>query len=687
MNLSFQPLLDWPWLAGFGGFVFCLSAYLVLKRVRGSALRLLTGAVLLAALANPTLHQNDSVPISDIAVAVLDESASNTIGNRASVSSKTLELLRKRIAELGNTELRIATVKSGAEKGSDGTRAFAALNRSLADVPHSRFAGAFLITDGQVHDVPDAKTMQSFAAPIHTLITGSKHESDRRIVIDHAPRFAVVGQEPTLQFHVDDQGGSGADIPVTITIPGQEPKIILVKPGASAEVAVKIDHAGENLVGLSAEVRPGELSAQNNHVLSRIDGIRDRLRVLLISGQPNAGERSWRNLLKADSAVDLIHFTILRPPEKQDGTPNSELSLIAFPTTELFVDKLDKFDLVIFDRYRHQSILPDAYLGNIAAYVRKGGALLVSSGEDYAKQDGLYSSPLADVLGAVPTGNVTEQPFKPMLSKQGERHPVSRDLPGASTTDPRWGKWFRLIDTTIANDDGKTAVLMNGPDEKPLLVLRRVGEGRVAQILSDQGWLWARGYDGGGPQTEMLKRIAHWAMKEPDLEEEQLHAKQVGNDIVIERRGLGDVYAAVTAISPDGKSQTVPLTQVKSGLFSGRIAAPAQGLYTLKDGALQTAIDIGLDDAKEAADLLATDEKLKPAASATGGGMAWLEDGLPRISKQSGASPYSGSGWMNLKANGLVQITAVHEVSVFSTLLSLAALLLVASLMWWREGR
>ena len=108
---------------------------------------------------------------------------------------------------------------------------------------------------------------------------------------------------------------------------------------------------------------------QNNRAIAVIEGIRDRLRVLLVSGEPHPGERTWRNLLKADASVDLVHFTILRPPEKQDGTPIKELALIAFPTRELFVDKLDQFDLIIFDRYRRQAVLPMAYLHNVADYV------------------------------------------------------------------------------------------------------------------------------------------------------------------------------------------------------------------------------------------------------------------------------------------------------------------------------
>ncbi len=687
MNLSFQPYVGQPWLLVFACALAIMCAALFWKRARGTWLRLLSGLLLLAALANPVLRQNEGLPISDIALAVVDESASNKIAKRSDQTAKALAQLKARVAELGNTELRVANVTNSADQNGGGTRAIAALQRALGDIPADRFAGAFLITDGEVHDVPDAKALNSLPGPIHSLITGSKNESDRRLVIDHAPRYALVGQEPALQFHVDDKGGGTADIPVTITIPGQETKTIAVKPGVAAEITVKIAHAGPNIVGLAAATRAGELSIENNKAAATIDGIRDRLRVLLVSGQPNAGERSWRNLLKADAAVDLIHFTILRPPEKQDGTPNVELSLIAFPTTELFVDKLDKFDLVIFDRYRREVILPDAYLGNVAAYVKKGGALLVSSGEDFARVDGLFSTPLADVLAAAPTGDITEQPFKPKLTVIGERHPVTRDLIGASRTDPKWGKWFRLIDATTASDDPNTQVLMSGPDDKPLLALRRVDEGRVAQVLSDQGWLWERGYDGGGPQAEMLKRIAHWAMKEPELEEEQLTAKQVNGDLVIERHGLGDDYKAVAVTAPDGTSKNVPLQKQAPGIFVGRYVPQASGLHTLADGALQTVVNVGVGDAKEAADLLATVDRLDPVARATGGGVAWLEDGLPRLGKQNPPGPYQGVGWMNLRANGLFQVTAVREISLFSTLLSLAVLLVAASLMWWREGR
>ena len=667
--------------------VLAVCAYFLWNRERGALLRLLAGALLTAALANPVLHQDERQPLTDIALLVIDHSESQNLGSRLADTDNAATQLRKNIAELGNMEIRETTVTSGSVQGADGTRAFAALNKAMADIPANRFAGAIFITDGQIHDIPQTKALAEFRGPLHALITGSKTESDRRLVIDHAPQFTLVGQTARITFHVEDSTAGAGEVPVTVEAGTSEPKKILVQAGAAAEVDVEVTHAGENYVSLSAEVRPGEISADNNRGLAVIQGIRDRLRVLLISGQPNAGERTWRNLLKADSAVDLVHFTILRPPEKQDGTPNNELSLITFPTQELFVDKLDKFDLVIFDRYHRESVLPDAYIANIADYVKQGGALLVSSGPEFAEGDGLASSPIADVLGAASTGDIIEKTFRPKLTSAGERHPVTQGLKGASATNPTWGRWFRLIDSTALGPQDQTETLMSGPDDKPLLVLRRVEQGRVAQLLSDQGWLWARGYDGGGPQAELLKRIAHWLMKEPELEEDRLIAQQVGDGIVVERHGLQDSYKPVTLSGPSGNDAAVALQQKSPGIFVGEVKPKTAGLYQVKDGPLQTFVNFGLGDAKEMAELVPTTEKIKPATDATGGGVFWLQDGLPHLGKQQSGNVFAGAGWMNLRANGQFKILSIREIDLFSSLFALAALLIAASLMWKREGR
>jgi len=686
MNITFMPGLPMPFLFLLAFALLAVVAALFWFGQRGRFLRAAAALLLMGAIANPVIHQDETEKLTDIAVILVDHTDSQKLTQRINQTDKAAADLRNSIEQLGNTEVRVITMNSNMEDASGGTKAFTALARAVADIPPSRFSGAVMITDGQVHDVPNAQSLSALVGPIHAILAGSRKESDRKLVIDHAPEYVLVGEAATINFHVEDQGGNGADVPVSVSLPGEDPQNLVVKPGAAAEVTIPITHGGQNYISLSAELRSGELSAANNTSLAIINGIRDRLRVLLVSGQPNAGERTWRNLLKADTSVDLIHFTILRPAEKQDATPLNELSLIAFPTKELFVDKLSKFDLVIFDRYRRESVLPDSYLGNVAEYVRNGGALLIASGPDFAEVGGLASTPLEDVLAAEPTGQITETPFKPKLSATGEKHPITQSLKGASRTAPAWGQWFRLVDATPITADGDTQVLLEGPDAKPLLVTRRVGKGRVAQLLSDQGWLWARGYDGGGPEAELLKRIAHWSMKQPELEEERIAAHGQNLDIIVDRYGLKPKYETALARSPSGKERQIPFTEVGPGHFQGRFTPEEAGTYAVIDGDLQAVAAAGNGDSREVSDLLATDKILVPAVKATGGGVFWLEDGLPRLTTQAASQIYAGAGYLALRANGQTRTLAVRELDLFATLLSLAALLVLVSVMWRREG-
>ncbi|MBL8790596.1 MAG: hypothetical protein JNM45_08860 [Rhizobiales bacterium] len=683
-TLSFLPHV--PWLAFW--LIACVCALAVAAmlygRMRGAVLRAMALVLLLGALANPQLAQDEREQLSDIAAVIIDESDSQSFGDRRAQTERALEEVRQRVAALGNTELRVGRTVSGNTPDTDGTRVFAALSRITADIPPDRYAGAIIISDGQIHDVPGAADAGKLKGPIHTLVSGSKAEIDRRVVIEQAPRFAITGQSHEVRFRVSETPAGSEPVAITIRLPNGDVQNTAVPPNTTQAIVVPIERAGQNIVEIAAAQKEGEITTVNNRAMAVIDGIRDRLRVLLISGEPHPGERTWRNMLKADASVDLVHFTILRPPEKQDGTPTKELSLIAFPTRELFLEKLDQFDLVIFDRYQRQSILPDSYLANVADYVRNGGAVLVSSGPDFASGDGLASTPLADVLAAIPTGEVTQEAFKPQVTLLGGRHPVSRALPGDAPTDPKWGRWFRLIDTATQNNAQE---LMSGPGNKPLLALARVDNGRVAQFLSDQGWLWARGFEGGGPQLELLRRISHWLMKEPDLEEEALRAHQDGRNLVIERQTLADAARPVEVTTPSGKVSQVTLQTGRPGVFTTAVAATETGLYVLKDGDLTAFAVTGTADQKEFADVRATASLMQPIATATGGGIAWLEDGFPRLSKVKSGALASGSGWMALKDNQQFRVLSVRETPLFSTLLSLGVLLAALSFMWYREGR
>jgi hypothetical protein len=453
-----------------------------------------------------------------------------------------------------------------------------------------------------------------------------------------------------------------------------------------------VDHAGPNIVEIEAEAAPGELTTVNNRAVLTVEGVRENMRVLLVSGEPHAGERTWRNMLKSDAAVDLVHFTILRPPEKQDGTPINQLSLIAFPTRELFQDKLDQFDLIIFDRYQRRGVLPTLYLENVAHYVEHGGAVLVSSGDDYASPLSLYRSPLGEVLPAVPSGRVVEEPFKPKLTELGEKHPVTRDLPGAgggaAGDEPSWGRWFRVVDAEPVDAE----VLMKGAEGKPLLVIGQRGKGRVALLLSDHIWLWARGYEGGGPDTDLLRRLAHWLMKEPDLEEETLKATSHGQTLTIERRSIKDDIETVMVTAPSGKEETVTLDKGEPGLWRKSIQAAEQGVYRVASGKLASVVTVGNVNAKELSAVTATDAVLAPLLKETGGGSFWLgrtadqAAALPRIVMLRGGHVMHGEDWLGLHKREAYHVQGVRLFPLFTGFLALALLLGMIAMTWFREG-
>ncbi|MEQ9639667.1 MAG: hypothetical protein RIM84_06535 [Alphaproteobacteria bacterium] len=684
-SIAFAPLLPWPWLAGLALLALAALGFGVWRRAPGMAWRLLGLGIAVLALANPSLVREQRRPLNDIAVVVIDESPSQRFGDRQQATADALAEVEQRLAQLPNLEVRV--VSGGRPKaGSDGTRLIEALGEGLSDVPRERVAGAILITDGQVHDLPEDPTRADPGGPVHVLLTGARGERDRRLVIEKAPRYGIVGEPQTLTVRVVEQGGQeSGNATVTLSQDGERQLERPARIGGTVELPFTLTHGGQSVIEI--EVGPGddELTLTNNRTVLLVNGVRDRLRVLLVSGEPHSGERTWRNILKSDPAVDLVHFTILRPPEKQDGTPIGELSLISFPTRELFQAKLNDFDLVIFDRYRRRGVLPDLYLFNVAEYVRGGGAVLTAAGPAFATPLSLYRTPLAQVLPARPTGVVVTEGFRAGLSPVGVRHPVTANLPGSAAPgeQPTWGRWFRMVEAT--RDRGE--VVMVGPGERPMLVLDRVGEGRVAQMLSDHGWLWARGFEGGGPQAELLRRAAHWLMKEPELEEEDLRAVADGNQLRISRRSLEAGDREITVTTPAGDQQTVTLADDGRGVASAAIAVDQAGLYRLRDGQRTAVAAVGNLNPLEYADLRASPAPLAPLTELTGGGAYWLQDGLPSLRRVQRERDRTGSGWLGLVENREYLITGVAQYPLLPAVLALLLVLGGMMLAWRREGR
>lgn len=686
-GIVFAPLVpDYVlWMAGAAALALVVLLYFV--RSRGWGVR--AAALLLAvlALANPSFTREDREPLSSVAVVVVDKSPSQNFGNRAAQSEAARAALAERLGRIAGLEVRF--VEAGEADGeTDGTRLFSALGAALADVPPDRVAGAILITDGRVHDVPAETAALGFSAPVHALITGSANERDRRVALVAAPRFGIVGQAQTVTFRVEDQGIAAAPVRVVVRRDGEVIDSRNVAAGNTVSVQIPIPHAGPNIVEIEAAAAEGELTTLNNRAVVSIDGVREKLRVLLVSGEPHAGERTWRNLLKSDASVDLVHFTILRPPEKQDGTPINELSLIAFPTRELFQQKIGEFHLIIFDRYARQGVLPIAYFDNIARYVREGGAVLIAAGPDYASPTSLWRTPLDAILPAEPSGQTIEQPFRAQLTTLGKRHPVTRGLEGSGSDPPQWSRWFRLVDTKSA---GGTTV-MEGPDRKPLLVLSREGAGRVALLLSDHIWLWARGYEGGGPHLDLLRRLSHWLMKQPDLEEEALRLSVRGRDLVVERQTMADTVGEVTLTSPSGATRTLTLQAGEDGLWRGIVRVNELGLWRASDGKLSALVHVGPPNPREFAEVTSSTAVLRPLTDATGGATRRLatqgsEVAMPRVVAMRASDTYKGDDWIGLKLREASVVRGIGVLPIFAGLLGM--LLLVGSLAatWAREGR
>ncbi|ARP97747.1 hypothetical protein [Pseudorhodoplanes sinuspersici] len=685
-GIAFAPLVPAYVLWAAGIVALIISAMLLFIRSRGALMRATAFALLILALANPSFTREDRDPIPSVVAVVIDKSPSQSFGERAKQTEEARTALNERLARIPNLDVRV--VEAGVADGeTDGTRLFNALGAALADVPPDRIAGAFMITDGRVHDVPTDAAALGFAAPLHALVTGVANERDRRVVLTTAPRFGIVGQSQTIAFRVEDQGVGPSSARITVRRDGEQIETRNVNTNAPVRVQIPIPHAGPNIVEIEASPLENELTPVNNRAVVSIDGVRDKLRVLLVSGEPHAGERTWRNLLKSDASVDLVHFTILRPPEKQDGTPINELSLIAFPTRELFQQKIGEFNLIIFDRYARQGVLPVVYFDNIARYVRDGGAVLIAAGPDYASQTSLWRTPLDAVLPAEPSGTMIERPFHARLSDIGKRHPVTRALDGAGEEPPHWSRWFRLVDTRSSQGNA----VMEGPDGKPLLVLSREGEGRVALLLSDHIWLWARGFEGGGPHLDLLRRLSHWLMKQPDLEEEALRVVARGRALAIERQTMAETVEPVTVTTPSGETRTVTLQQAEPGLWRGETPANELGLWRATDGKLTTLVNVGPANPREFAEVTSTTDVLRPLSHATGGDARRLDDNgsltVPRIVGVRSSETFRGDDWMGLKLRDASVLRGIGVLPIFAGILGL--LLLIGSLAatWAREGR
>jgi len=689
-----SPLLPWPVILGLGAVLLVLALYGIARRAHGGVLRLLLGLVAICLLTNPAMIEEQRQYEKDVALVMVDRSPSQSLEHRQQDADQAVAAIRKQVATMPDLDLRVVETAGGTDHADKGTQMVDALHQALADMPPKRLAGTIIVSDGQIHDAPADGKDSSITAPVHLLMTGDPDAIDRRLLLTETPTFGIVGKNVAVKLRADDLGtqpDGTSTARLHVRRDGADLPDIDLLLGSETTVQLPITHGGPNVFEFNVADGPHELTRINNSAVITVNGIRDSLKVLLVSGEPSPGERTWRNLLKSDPAVNLIHFTILRPPAKSDATPINELALIAFPIEDLFRLKLKDFDLIIFDRFQHLNILPDEYFHNIVKYVENGGAVLEVAGPGSAGQFSLYQTPVAEIFGALPTGQeMLTGGFKPKLTELGRRHPVTAGLldgdPAATKpdTDPRWGRWFRQLPVTA----GRGTTVMTGLNGLPLLILEHQGKGRVAQLLSDQIWLWSHGFEGGGPHAELIRRIVHWLMAEPELEEEDLRANVVDGKLEITRQSLGTDLPTLTVTLPDGKQQQVKPTAADQGRSVATLPATETGLYRVSDGQHQAFAADGSLNALEFRDPRASAQPLAKLVAATGGGIVSLtKQGMPELRRVAAGDPAAGSRWLGLRENRDYVVTGIRQTPLLPVWVALALALGLLLLTWQREGR
>ena len=695
-GFSFSPLIDLWILYVLGFLCFLLIFLLLMKRINDSFLRLLFLLILCGFSTNPSIIKEKERIERDIVLVIIDRTSSQNVSDRQVFTASALKSIREQSQKLKGVVFREIEIFDGGLGNSniglkEGSNIMTKLRQVIGKVPLGRFGGVILITDGQIHDVlpVDQKIFKNI--PVHTLLTGKKHERDRVLVIDEAPQYGIVGKKVSLLFHIKDVGVDAFDsrenqlVNVTLT---KGAEIILrrkVPIGVKTKFNFLVNHAGWSTFDLEVDSLVDELSPLNNHVLLKVNGIRNRLRVLLVSGQPHAGQRMWRSFLKSDVSVDLVHFTILRPPNKENFVPTEELALIPFPVRELFEQKLKSFDLVIFDRYLIRDILPTSYLQNVVDYVNQGGAIMLTVGPEFTGVRSLYNSKLSKILPARPTGGIFERGFVPKISEIGKRHPVTKNLVNREKlliAEKDWGKWFRQVETKLLSG----SVVMHGIQNMPLLILDRKVEGRVALLLSDHIWLWARGYQGGGPYAELLRRTVHWLMKEPELEEESLEAAIKDGNLNVRRTSLSKSDVKINIRRPSGFKET---HLFKSNAISNKgVAIPAReiGVYSVNDGVNSIKVSSDVLNSIEMRDLRVTKKFIKMVSKASGGGIFWIEEGVPTLREVRLGRDTKGKKWVGLVNNRILITSGTKVLPLIPSYIFLVLSILILGLLWWRHS-
>ena len=632
-NLTFSPVISYWYIFSFIILFFVFTLYSIINSASGIIYRVLIFITLVIMISQPSLKIEKRKIEKDIITLVIDKTDSQKITDRDKKVEEVYENILNKISRfksLDILEVRIEKGETTTQFGSaeniknkklpkkklknnepNKSNILSILENNINKIPSKRLSAILILTDGQIHDINKNNLFDKYDVPLYFLLVGNKKINDKRLSIISKPEFGYLDEESEIIINLKDFLKSNEIKTKLLIEQKNSKKEIQVVNGADTSIKINSLEPGENIIKISSKIRPNELSTINNSKIVKIAGIRKQLRVLLISGAPYNGTRVWRNFLKSDPSVELVHMTVLRPPTKNDNTPVNELSLIPFPTKELFEKKLNKFQLIIFDNFMGKNVLNPVYFQNILNFVDEGGAILEITGPSYNTNSSLFRTEIGKILPGVPSGKVLVGEYKPQLTEIGKIHPVTKNL---FSDMKNYGSWYQM--NKIDELDDESITLLSGLNNKPLLVIKKVNKGRIAQIYSKNIWLWTKtGNDDGGPYNKLIKNLAHWLMKEPSLEDSKLKvAPQIEKKLLITKNFLKEpklLEIKITITTPEGNTIEKKLKRIKNNNYSEIFEYQEEGLYVISDLNNQVFVDTTSENNLELNEIHLTDEYLQ----------------------------------------------------------------------------
>lgn len=560
------------------------------RKIPGTTLRSGAAAAVFAALANPQAIDEEKRVLPRVIPVFMDESAS--LGSRGSYVKETFSLLESQLSALGPVTLRQVSFGNDEMSASKpGTHLAQTMQMTLNTIPEDEMGAVFIVSDGIVADINNIAG-KNINAPVHALIVGEEGEEDFYLDVISAPSIGIVGEEQNIEFSVVD--GKSSDLHTatasvsifyngqkvrTNTIPVNDPQNIVL-----SEIYPDGLQLGPNLIDIhiegietGANRTPEEVSYENNRITIITEGISDRENWLLFTGEPGPGTRLWRNMLTSGASNRLLHFSYLRPLDKEDMTPLRDLATTVLPVVEVFEQKLSEQDVVIFDNYTFNGVIPASYFTHLNRYVEEGGSLIIVGADTLTSPASIAKTTLSEIMPLLPLEDalVYTNGFVPAVTEDGLRHRITGDIVESSPPET-WGPWYMLAQTVARPE---ATVLLEDGAGTPLLAIQTVGKGRVAMLGSNQATVWAAGHKGGGPAVDLYENLAGWLIRNPKFDDENLRLVEKGGQIAVELRTMKDTVDPVRITKPSGETFDVLPELSTPGVYTFQFPVHEKGGY------------------------------------------------------------------------------------------------------------